>query len=76
MLRDSQPVAIVPTADADRSKAFYGDVLGLSFVDDDGFALVFQDELEIWTAPGGAPGGVVQGPGRQRAVGFSAAWLT
>lgn len=54
MLRDLQPVAIVPTADAERSKAFYGDVLGLSFVDDDGFALVFQDELEIWTAPGGA----------------------
>ena len=42
MLSDSPPTAIVPTADAKRSKAFYGDVLGLSFVDDDGFALVFQ----------------------------------
>lgn len=46
MLSDSPPVAIVPNTDAERSKAFYGDVLGLF--------LVHDDELEIWTAPGGA----------------------
>jgi catechol 2,3-dioxygenase-like lactoylglutathione lyase family enzyme len=34
-------IAVVPTKDAARAKAFYGEVLGLKFVVDDGFALVF-----------------------------------
>jgi catechol 2,3-dioxygenase-like lactoylglutathione lyase family enzyme len=98
-------VAFVATSDPARAKAFYGDTLGLRFLSEDGFALVFdangtmlrvsigrgftpakhtvlgwevpdivataaelekagvkleryglpgQDELGIWTAPGGA----------------------
>ena len=35
-------IGFVPITDAARAKAFYGDVLGLEFVEDDGFALVFQ----------------------------------
>lgn len=37
--RHKPPRAIVPTTDGERSKDFYGDVLGLFLVDDDGFAL-------------------------------------
>ncbi len=35
-------IGSVPITDAERSKAFYVDVLGLEFVQDDGFALVLQ----------------------------------
>ena len=35
-------IGFVPITDGDRSKAFYADVLGLEFVQDDGFALVFR----------------------------------
>ena len=35
-------IAFVPTADSSRSRAFYEGVLGLRFVKDDGFALVFD----------------------------------
>ena len=35
-------IAFVPITDGERSKAFYADVLGLEFVQDDGFALVFR----------------------------------
>lgn len=35
-------VAFVATRKADRAKAFYQDKLGLKFVSDDGFALVFD----------------------------------
>jgi catechol 2,3-dioxygenase-like lactoylglutathione lyase family enzyme len=35
-------VAFVATRDADRAKEFYCDKLGLKFVSDDGFALVFD----------------------------------
>ena len=35
-------IGFVPITDADRAKAFYADVLGLTFVQDDGFALVFH----------------------------------
>lgn len=39
----SQPiVTFVPTRDAERARAFYADVLGLHFLADDGFALVFD----------------------------------
>jgi catechol 2,3-dioxygenase-like lactoylglutathione lyase family enzyme len=34
--------AFVPTRDADAAKRFYADVLGLRFVSDDSFALVFD----------------------------------
>lgn len=42
MLGSCKVVAFVPTLDAQRAKAFYADVLGLRFVSDDGFALVFD----------------------------------
>ncbi len=42
MLSHNSIVAFVPTADADQAKAFYADTLGLPFVSDDGFALVFD----------------------------------
>ena len=42
MLQKNDIVAFVPTNDAQKSKAFYKDVLGLKFVSDDGFALVFN----------------------------------
>ena len=35
-------IGFVPITDGERSKAFYADVLGLEFVQDDGFALVFR----------------------------------
>lgn len=39
----SQPiVAFVPTRDAERARTFYAEVLGLDFLADDGFALVFD----------------------------------
>ena len=34
-------IGFVPITDADRSRAFYADVLGLDSIQDDGFALVF-----------------------------------
>ena len=105
MLASSDIIAFVPTKDSAKARAFYEGVLGLGFISDDGFALVFnangimirvvklqqftpvqytilgwqvkeiekvvahlrqrgvhferygffqQDELGIWTAPGGA----------------------
>jgi catechol 2,3-dioxygenase-like lactoylglutathione lyase family enzyme len=105
MLSTNEVIAFVPTRDAEKAKAFYQDKLGLRFVSDDKFAMVFdangimmriarvpkyepaqftilgwkvtditkvvsglqkkgvtfekydglgQDELGIWTAPGGA----------------------
>ena len=35
-------IGFVPITDGERSKVFYADVLGLEFVQDDGFALVFR----------------------------------
>jgi catechol 2,3-dioxygenase-like lactoylglutathione lyase family enzyme len=35
-------IGFVPITDAEKSKAFYVDVIGLEFVKDDGFALVFR----------------------------------
>ena len=37
-----RPVGFIPTRDAEAARAFYEDVLGLHFVSDDQFALVFQ----------------------------------
>jgi catechol 2,3-dioxygenase-like lactoylglutathione lyase family enzyme len=42
MLGSLNIVAFVPTKDAEKARAFYEGVLGLRFVNDDGFALVFD----------------------------------
>jgi catechol 2,3-dioxygenase-like lactoylglutathione lyase family enzyme len=42
MLGSANIVAFVPTKDAGKARAFYEGVLGLRFVTDDGFALVFD----------------------------------
>jgi len=42
MLGSTNIVAFVPTRDADKARAFYEGVLGLRFVNDDGFALVMD----------------------------------
>jgi catechol 2,3-dioxygenase-like lactoylglutathione lyase family enzyme len=42
VLAANKIVAFVPTNDPARAKAFYGGTLGLRFVSDDGFALVFD----------------------------------
>ena len=41
MLNASRLVCFVATADADRARAFYRDVLGLALIEDGGYALVF-----------------------------------
>jgi catechol 2,3-dioxygenase-like lactoylglutathione lyase family enzyme len=42
MLESAKPIAFVPTRDPEQARRFYGDVLGLRFVADDQFALVFD----------------------------------
>jgi len=42
MLGSKKIIAFVPTRDAERARAFYEGVLGLRFVNDDGFALVLD----------------------------------
>jgi len=42
MLGSNKIIAFVPIADAKKARAFYEGVLGLKFVSDDGFALVFD----------------------------------
>ena len=42
MLGTTNIVAFVPVRDFDKARAFYEGVLGLRFVKDDGFALVFD----------------------------------
>ena len=42
MLADKNLIALVPTMDASRAKAFYADKLGLRFVSEDPFAVVFD----------------------------------
>jgi catechol 2,3-dioxygenase-like lactoylglutathione lyase family enzyme len=42
MLASSDIIAFVPTQDSARARAFYEGVLGLGFISDDGFALVFN----------------------------------
>jgi catechol 2,3-dioxygenase-like lactoylglutathione lyase family enzyme len=42
MLGSINIVAFVPTRDSERARAFYEGVLGLRFIKDDGFALVFD----------------------------------
>lgn len=42
MLADKKIIALVPITDAARAKAFYNEKLGLRFVSEDPFALVFD----------------------------------
>ena len=42
MLGTTDIIAFVPTKDSAKARAFYEGVLGLRFVSDDGFALVFN----------------------------------
>ena len=42
MLGSTDIVAFVPTKDAEKARGFYEGVLGLRFVKDDGFAMVFD----------------------------------
>jgi catechol 2,3-dioxygenase-like lactoylglutathione lyase family enzyme len=42
MLGSTNVVAFVPIKDGDKARAFYEGVLGLRFIKDDGFALVFD----------------------------------
>jgi len=42
MLRDAPITTFLATADPDRARAFYEHTLGLRFVRDDGFALLFE----------------------------------
>lgn len=37
-------VTFIPTTNAERARRFYEEVLGLAFVQDDGFAIVFEHE--------------------------------
>jgi catechol 2,3-dioxygenase-like lactoylglutathione lyase family enzyme len=42
VLASSKVVAFIATGDAARAKAFYGEVLGLRLLSEDGFAVVFD----------------------------------
>lgn len=42
MLSSTKIIAFVPTKDADKARAFYEGLLGLRFINDDGFALVLD----------------------------------
>lgn len=42
MLREAELVAFIPTTDPKKARAFYETTLGLRFVSDDPFALVFD----------------------------------
>lgn len=42
MLTTSKPVILLPTVKKDESRAFFEETLGLKFIVDDGFALVFD----------------------------------
>jgi catechol 2,3-dioxygenase-like lactoylglutathione lyase family enzyme len=42
VLTPAPPIAFVSTTDPERARAFYQDTLGLTFVADEGFALVFD----------------------------------
>ena len=42
MLNDAPLIGFIPTRDGDAARRFYGDTLGLGFVSDDHFALVFR----------------------------------
>ena len=41
-LTNNQPIAFIPTANPAAARLFYEETLGLTFVKDDNFALVFR----------------------------------
>ncbi len=47
MIATSPLIGFVPTQDADRARTFYADTLGLTFVADDGFALVLRSGVNM-----------------------------
>jgi catechol 2,3-dioxygenase-like lactoylglutathione lyase family enzyme len=54
-LADARPVAMIATADRKGAEFFYGDVLGLRRIGDDGFAAVFDlagTTLRLTEVPG------------------------
>ncbi|MBX9746769.1 MAG: VOC family protein [Hyphomonadaceae bacterium] len=58
MLGSANITPLLGTMKPDAAKAFYGDVLGLEFVTDDGFALVFKGKnatIRISRVPAMAP---------------------
>lgn len=58
MLGSAELVAFVPTTDGGRAKTFYVDVLGLTFVSDDQFALVLNANgttVRVSKVPGFTP---------------------
>jgi catechol 2,3-dioxygenase-like lactoylglutathione lyase family enzyme len=57
-LTHQNPIASIPTADADIARTFYEQTLGLTFISQDQFAIVFrvgpaQTTLRVVCAPGG-----------------------
>ncbi len=44
MLKNSESVSFLATIDPERSRAFYEDILGLTFIADEYFALVFDSD--------------------------------
>ena len=58
MLGTATVTALVGTMKPEISKAFYGDTLGLKFISDDGFALVFEGKnarVRVSRVPGVTP---------------------
>ena len=48
MLGSTNIVGFVPITDGDKARAFYEGVLGLRFIKDDGFAVVFEANEIRW----------------------------
>ncbi|ANP46933.1 VOC family protein [Candidatus Viadribacter manganicus] len=60
MLATAQITALVGTVKPEIAKAFYADILGLKFISDDGFALVFEGanaRVRVSRVPGVTPAG-------------------
>lgn len=58
MLAAAPITALIGTMKPEASKAFYADILGLKFVNDDGFALVFEGQnarVRVSRVPGVTP---------------------
>jgi catechol 2,3-dioxygenase-like lactoylglutathione lyase family enzyme len=60
MLGNRTVIAFVPTLNADRARTFYAETLGLEFLRDDGFALLFKagaNLLRVARVPSHTPAG-------------------
>ncbi len=62
VLGHAKLVAFAPTTDAKKCRAFYEGALGLRFVQDDGFALVFDANGTTLRIAKGKPGSVKPAP--------------